>query len=136
MKFNKILTTSKYQERFIHLIVQGLSRNRRLRGGVVVSLVDSLNTTIDSGYSLAEVEGLTHLDIKGVFKCNASSGTLKPPYKFSIVPRGLPSTQVFGYESPVTLKFIESAPAPKPSVTPAPSASPTASETYSMSVRF
>jgi hypothetical protein len=98
-----------------------------LRGGVVINLVDSLNTTIDNGYSLAEVEGLTHLDIKGVFKCNASSGTLKPPYKFSIIPRGLPSTQVFGYESPVTLKFIESAPAPKPSATPTPSASPTAS---------
>jgi len=37
MKFNKILTTSKYQERFIHLIVQGLSRNRRLRGGASFS---------------------------------------------------------------------------------------------------
>jgi hypothetical protein len=91
-----------------------------LRGGALVSLKDSLNTTIDSGYSIAEVEGLTRLDIKSVFKCSSSSGTLKPPYKVVISPRGIPSNQVFDYESPVTLRFVQSAPSPKPSTSSAP----------------
>jgi hypothetical protein len=102
-----------------------------LRGGVVISLIDSLNTSIDNGYSLAEVEGLTHLDIKGVFHCAASNGTLKPPYKFSITPRGIPNSQVFGYESPVTLKFVQNAPTPTPSATPKPSPTPTPSASSS-----
>lgn len=100
-----------------------------LRGGVVISLIDSLNTSIDNGYTLAEVEGLTHLDVKGVFHCAASSGTLKPPYKFSIMPRGLPSTQVFGYESPVTLQFVQTTPTPKPSVSASPTPTPSATST-------
>ena len=54
-----------------------------LRAMVVVNLVDALGTTIDNNYSQATVEGLTHQEFTGVFHCNASVGTLKPPYKFS-----------------------------------------------------
>lgn len=82
-----------------------------LRAMVVVNLVDALGTTIDNGYSQATVEGLTHQEFTGVFHCNDAVGTLKPPYKFSGVVSGVPSSSPF-IEAPVTVSFVTATPTP------------------------
>ena len=94
-----------------------------LRAMVVVNLVDALGTTIDNNYSQATVEGLTHQEFIGVFHCNASVGTLKPPYKFSGSVLGVPSSSLPFIEAPVTVTFV----------TATPSASPTPTATKSSS---
>ena len=94
-----------------------------LRAMVVVNLVDALGTTIDNNYSQATVEGLTHQEFTGVFHCNASVGTLKPPYKFSGSVLGVPSSSLPFIEAPVTVSFV----------TATPSASPTPTATKSSS---
>ena len=94
-----------------------------LRAMVVVNLVDALGTTIDNNYSQATVEGLTHQEFTGVFHCNASVGTLKPPYKFSGTVSGVPSSSLPFIEAPVTVSFV----------TATPSASPTPTATKSSS---
>ena len=94
-----------------------------LRAMVVVNLVDALGTTIDNNYSQATVEGLTHQEFIGVFHCNASVGTLKPPYKFSGTVSGVPSSSLPFIEAPVTVSFV----------TATPSASPTPTATKSSS---
>ena len=94
-----------------------------LRAMVVVNLVDALGTTIDNNYSQATVEGLTHQEFTGVFHCNASVGTLKPPYKFSGSVLGVPSSSLPFIEAPVTVTFV----------TATPSASPTPTATKSSS---
>jgi hypothetical protein len=94
-----------------------------LRAMVVVNLVDALGTTIDNNYSQATVEGLTHQEFIGVFHCNASVGTLKPPYKFSGTVSGVPSSSLPFIEAPVTVTFV----------TATPSASPTPTATKSSS---
>jgi hypothetical protein len=61
-----------------------------LRAGAVVNFVDSTGFGIDSGFAIADVEGLTKLDIVMVFKCGNGIGTatLKGPYKFTTIWRG------------------------------------------------
>ena len=83
-----------------------------LRAMVVVNLVDALGTTIDNNYSQATVEGLTHQEFTGVFHCNASVGTLKPPYKFSGSVLGVPSSSLPFIEAPVTVSFVTATPTP------------------------
>ena len=77
-----------------------------LRAGAVVNLVDSTGYGIDNGYAIADVEGLTHLDIVMVFKCGNGSGTatLKGPYKFTTIWRGLTGLP-FAPDTPVNLVF-------------------------------
>jgi len=83
-----------------------------LRAGAVVNLVDSTGYGIDNGYAIADVEGLTHLDIVMVFKCGNGSGTatLKGPYKFTTVWRGLTGLP-FAPDSPVNVTFGSTEPA-------------------------
>lgn len=82
-----------------------------LRAGAVVNLVDSTGYSVDSGYAIADVEGLTHLDIVMVFKCGNGSGTatLKGPYKFTTVWRGMPGWP-FGEDRSVKVTFGSSTP--------------------------
>ena len=94
-----------------------------LRAMVVVNLVDALGTTIDNNYSQATVEGLTHQEFTGVFHCNASVGTLKPPYKFSGTVSGVPSSSLPFIEAPVTVSFVTATPSASPTPTAAKSSS-------------
>lgn len=58
-----------------------------LKGGVNVTLYDSLNTIIDTGYSSAQVEGLVRQEFVAFFRCNNTNATLKPPYRFDVTTR-------------------------------------------------
>jgi hypothetical protein len=89
-----------------------------LRAGVVVNLVDSTGYGIDSGYSIADVEGLTHLDIPMVFHCGNGHGeaTLKGPYRFTLIWRGMVAT--FTPDVPVNVTFVTATPTPTPTPTP------------------
>jgi hypothetical protein len=114
-----------------------------LRAGAVVSFRDSTDFQIDSGYAVADVEGLTHLDIVMVFKCGNGSGTatLKGPYKFSTIWRGF-SGPPFTPDIPVIVTFggssSEPSPAPTPltskSESPTPTPTPTVTVTATSSV--
>ena len=86
-----------------------------LRAGAVVNLVDSTGFGIDNGYAIADVEGLTHLDIVMVFKCGNGIGTatIKGPYKFTTIWRGM-SGLPFAPDTPVNVTFGMTAPAPSP----------------------
>jgi hypothetical protein len=75
-----------------------------LRASVNIGLQDSLGTSIDSGYSMATVEGLTHQEFIGVFHCS-NIGTLKPPYKFSGAIFGIPNLWP-NIEAPVNVNFV------------------------------
>ena len=77
-----------------------------LRAGATVNFVDSTGYGIDNGYAIANVEGLTHLDIVLVFKCGNGSGTatLKGPYKFTTIWNGIPGWP-FSPDSPVNVTF-------------------------------
>lgn len=87
-----------------------------LRGGVSIQLRDSLYASIDSFYNQATVEGLTELVLQSAFNCYASSGTLKPPYTFSVIALNLPGVSPFLDPVPVRLNFT----APTPKATPTP----------------
>lgn len=77
-----------------------------LRAGAVVNFVDSTGFGIDSGYAIADVEGLTRLDIVMVFKCGNGIGTatLKGPYKFTTIWRGTSGTP-FAPDTTVNVTF-------------------------------
>lgn len=88
-----------------------------LRAGAVINFVDSTGFGIDNGYAIADVEGLTHLDIVMVFKCGNGIGTatLKGPYKFSTIWRGTTGLP-FAPETPVNVTFgSKETPAPSTS---------------------
>ena len=89
-----------------------------LRAGAVVNLLDSTGYSLDNGYALADVEGLTHLDISMVFHCGSGQVTLKGPYRFTIGWRGS-GADAFPPDVPVSVNFVASNPTP----TPSPSAS-------------
>jgi hypothetical protein len=97
-----------------------------LRAGAVVNFVDSTGFGIDNGYSIADVEGLTHLDISMVFHCGNGNGqaTIKGPYRFTIVWRG-PGAEAFPPDVPVSVNFVTSTPTPTPTPTPIPTPTPT-----------
>ena len=97
-----------------------------LRAGAVVNLVDSTGYSVDSGYAIADVEGLTHLDIVMVFKCGNGDGsaTLKGPYRFTTIWRGTAGVP-FAPDSPVNVTFSPMVPVPSPTPTPiAPAPTP------------
>jgi hypothetical protein len=78
-----------------------------LRGSVTMILRDSLGTTFDQGDAIALVEGMTRLELRGAFSCDANRGTLKPPYTFVLINRVTPSST--SVTIPVKLTFVESA---------------------------
>ena len=91
-----------------------------LRGSVTMILRDSLGTTFDQGDATALVEGLTRLELRGAFGCNANRGTLKLPYTFFLINRLVPNSTTINV--PVKLNFV--APAPKATPTPPMTSSP------------
>lgn len=97
-----------------------------LRAGAVVNLVDSTGYSVDSGFSIADVEGLTRLEIVMVFKCGNGDGsvTLKGPYRFTTIWRGLAGLP-FAPDTPVKVTFGSVVASPTPTPTPVPTPSPT-----------
>jgi hypothetical protein len=91
-----------------------------LRGSVTLILRDSLGTTFDQGDATALVEGLTRLELRGAFSCNANRGTLKPPYTFVLFHRLIPNPA--SITVPVKINFV--APAPKATPTPTITSNP------------
>ena len=86
-----------------------------LRGSVTMILRDSLGTTFDQGDATALVEGLTRLELRGAFGCDANRGTLKPPYTFFLVIRLVSNSTTVNV--PVKLNFVASAPKATPTPT-------------------
>ena len=83
-----------------------------LRFSITAILKDSLGTTVDVAYWEAQVEGVVHQDVTGGFRCNASAGTLKPPY-YIWVP---------GYadHSPISLTYVNKVSSNSNKINPSP----------------
>ena len=96
-----------------------------LRAGAVVNLVDSTGYSVDSGFSIADVEGLTRLEIQMVFKCGNGDGsvTLKGPYRFTTIWRGLAGLP-FAPDTPVKVTFGSVVASPTPTPTPSATTTP------------
>ena len=97
-----------------------------LRGGAVATLSDSTGYSLDSGYGIANVEGLTHLDILFVFHCGNGHGeaTIRGPYKFRTNWSGVPGASPFTPDTAVNVSFIPAMPGPTQVPTPIPTVSP------------
>ena len=91
-----------------------------LRGSVTMILRDSLGTTFDQGDATALVEGMTRLELRGAFGCDANRGTLKSPYTITLLNRITPNSTLVTI--PVNLTFVASA--PKATPTPMMSSNP------------